>query len=92
MSEHAGSTACGWQRVFVGMVAVVGWAICLVVLASAVERQAWPPFDTVLICFVVLPWASFSFSRFAIKGALPQTAETGAGAPRPAATNLAGRN
>lgn len=92
MSGHTGGTACWWQRLFVGAVALVGWAICLVVLASAIEKQAWPPFDTVLICFVVLPWASFLFSRFAIKGSLPGKSGAENETTRTATANLAGRS
>jgi hypothetical protein len=66
------TTSGRWQRLFVGTVGMVGWAVCLVILASAIEKQVWPPFDTVLVCFVILPWASFLFSRFAFHGLLPE--------------------
>jgi hypothetical protein len=67
MFRQAKATTCRWQRLFVGTVGMVGWAVCLVILASAIKKQAWPPFDTVLVCFVILPWASFLFSRFAFR-------------------------
>ena len=79
------TTTCRWQRLFVGAVGMVGWAVCLVILASAIEKPAWPPFDPVLVWFGILPWASFLFSRFAFRGLLPekQLADSASGREMP---------
>lgn len=89
MSKHPLPLAPWWQRSIAGVISLVGGLASLGIAVSFVLEKRWPDFEIVLICFLILPWASYLAFCMALKGYLPgqcprrkETPSSGTGAEK----------